>query len=679
MEPFRDTFWAIPHWAEYTQYALGGLTMLILVWGTWRHIARWRRGRPEADNTPWRDRVTALVRDGLFQGRLSDDRFALATHLMVFSGMFVLACGTAIATVDWDVAHLFFDFQFLRGSPYLLFELVLDLFGVVLIVGLGMALWRRYVSRPDRLKSETSPKAAFDSLYLLAILMVIAVSGFVAEALRIASGEHVATGWAPVGYAGSVLFSGMSKEWIRAAYLVVWWTHAGAAFVFLASIPFSKAFHLFSSPLNIALRNRQPVGKLRVTDDTGVGRMGDFTWRQMLQMDACTACGRCEESCPGHEAGMALSPKVTVQTLAGELAATRPNGSPQFGQTLHGDVVASESLWACCTCRACEERCPVGVEQPRMLIDLRRRLVYEGQVDEGLQDALMNLTRYGNSFGQSARKRAAWTKELDFTIADARKEAVEYLWFVGDYASYDPRARDVTLKTAQVLHEAGVNIGILFDKEQNAGNDVRRVGEEGLFEQLRDKNVKLLEKARFEKVFTTDPHTYNTLKNEYSDGETDTLATEAVFHVSELFDDLIREGKLDVGEPLRIAATYHDPCYLGRYNGVYDAPRRVLAALGVRLLETRRNRDKSFCCGAGGGRLWMKDAAGESERPAEIRIREILELSYVDYLVVACPKDLAMFQDAVKTLGAEDRLRVVDLGELVWQATCANQKVEALS
>lgn len=679
MEPFRDTFWGVPHWAELTQYILGGLTMVILVGGTWRHVARWRRGRPEPDATPWRQRLSALVREGLFQGRLADDRFALVTHLMIFSGMVVLACGTALATVDWDVTHLFFDFQFLRGTPYLLLELVLDVFGVVLIAGLGMAIWRRYMNRPERLQSEASPWAAFDSLYLLTTLMVIAVSGFLAEGMRIASGEHIETGWAPVGYAASLLFSWMSSEAIHAAYLVVWWAHAGAAFVFLASIPFSKAFHLFSSPLNIALRSRQPVGRLRVTDETGAGRIGDFTWRQLLQMDACTACGRCEESCPAHASGMALSPRTTVQTLARELGAARPNGAPEFGRPLHGDAVDPAGLWECCTCRACEERCPVGVEQPRMLIDLRRRLVYEGQVDEGLQDALMNLTRYGNSFGISARKRAAWTKQLGFAIPDARKEPVEYLWFVGDYASYDPRAKEVTAKTAQILHGAGVNFGIFFDKEQNAGNDVRRVGEEGLFDQLRGKNAKLFAEAHFERVFTTDPHSYNTLKNEYTNGESPLLSADAVLHSSELFDKLIGERKLRLGEPLRIAATYHDPCYLGRYNGVYDPPRRVLEALGVRLIEIGRNRSDSFCCGAGGGRLWMKDASGESERPAEIRIREILELAYIDYLVVACPKDLAMFQDAVKTLGADERLRVVDLGELVWQATCANKTVEALS
>jgi Fe-S oxidoreductase/nitrate reductase gamma subunit len=678
MEPFRDTFWAIPHWAELTVYVLGGLTSLILLVGIVRRVARWRRGRPEPDSTPWATRVTALVRDGLFQGRLADDRFALATHLMIFSGMVVLACGTAVATVDWDVAHLFFDFQFLRGTPYLLFELVLDVFGVVLIAGLGMALWRRYVTRPDRLKTEPSAGTALDSLYLLTILMVIAVSGFAAEALRIAAGEHTGTGWAPFGYAASVLFVGMSSEAIQGAYLAIWWAHAVAAFVFLVSIPFTKAFHLISSPLNIALRSRSPVGRLRVADESGAGRIGDFTWRQLLQMDSCTACGRCEESCPGHTSGMPLSPKSAVCTLGRELAAARPNG--EFGRPLHGDVIGPEALWACCTCRACEAKCPVAIEQPRLLIDMRRRLVYDGQVDEGLQDALMNLTRYGNSFGQSARKRAAWAKGLDVTVPDARKEPVEYLWFVGDYASYDPRANDVTVKTAQVLQDAGVSFGLLFDKEQNAGNDVRRVGEEGLFDQLREKNLTMLGKAQYQRVLTNDPHTYNTLKNEYADGNAEEgLAPDKVVHCCELFDSLIREQRLQVREPLGIVASYHDPCYLGRYNGVYEPPRRVLEALGVRVVELPRSRRDSFCCGAGGGRIWMKDAPGEAERPAELRIREVLELEEVDHLVVACPKDLAMFQDAVKTLGAEDRLRVVDLGELVWQATCAANTVEVVS
>jgi len=353
----------------------------------------------------------------------------------------------------------------------------------------------------------------------------------------------------------------------------------------------------------------------------------------------------------------------------------RANGN---GASLHGEVVAADELWACCTCRACEEVCPVMVEQPRLLIDLRRHLVDQGEIDEGLQDALMALQRYGNSFGQSARKRSAWTKELPASIKNAQKEPVEYLWFVGDYASYDQRAQQPTRAVAGVLDRLGLDVGTLEGKEQNAGNDVRRVGEEGLFDMLREKNSEQLAKADFQKVLTTDPHTYNTLKNEYRVPGSP-LEGKPVVHYTELFDECLREQRLRVEQPLEWTVTYHDPCYLGRYNGVYDAPRRVLRALGVKLVEMPRHRENSFCCAAGGGRIWMKDAPGTHERPAEQRIREALELPGVTHFVVACPKDLVMFQDAVKTVGAEDRLTVIDLGELVFQAIGGGVTAEANS
>jgi len=364
-----------------------------------------------------------------------------------------------------------------------------------------------------------------------------------------------------------------------------------------------------------------------------------------------------------------------VQAIDGQLLRTPLRGNGET-PSLHGTAVKPEELWACCTCRACEEVCPVLVEQPRLIVDLRRHLVDQGQVDEGLQDALMNFQRYGNSFGQSARKRPEWAKPLDFKLKDARKEEVDYLWFVGDYASYDPRAQEVTRTIAKVLHRAGVDMGLLLEKEQNAGNDVRRIGEEGLFALLREKNLKELAAANFRKLLTTDPHTYNTLKNEYQGKgrpeEQDAgaaLAGKQVLHYTELLDELLRQGALRPARPLGRTVTYHDPCYLGRYNGVYEPPRRVLRALGAELIEMPRHGPNSFCCGAGGGRIWMKDTPGIDERPAENRIKEALAIPRVECLVVACPKDLVMFQDAVKTVGQESRLRVVDLGELVFEAT----------
>jgi Fe-S oxidoreductase len=310
------------------------------------------------------------------------------------------------------------------------------------------------------------------------------------------------------------------------------------------------------------------------------------------------------------------------------------------------------------------ERCAVWNEQVPLIVQLRRHLVSEGQVEKNVQDMLANLTRYGNSFGKSDRMRAKWTQPLGWRVKDARKEPVEYLWYVGDYASYDPRLEEITRATAGIFQAAGLDFGILYEGERNAGNDARRVGEEGLFEMLREKNVQVLEKAQFKTVVTTDPHTYNTLKNEYpwsGDGV-------IVLHYSEVLDRLLAEGKLTLKKRLSGRVTYHDPCYLGRYNDVYDPARRVLARLGLELVEMPRNRNRSFCCGAGGGRIWMEDVPGIKERPAEGRVREAAALAGVATLVVSCPKDISMFRDAVKTTGNEAKLAVKDLAELVWEA-----------
>jgi Fe-S oxidoreductase len=248
-------------------------------------------------------------------------------------------------------------------------------------------------------------------------------------------------------------------------------------------------------------------------------------------------------------------------------------------------------------------------------------------------------------------------------LKDIRKESADYLWFVGDYASFDPRIQPITRATAQLFQQAGVDFGILYEAEQNSGNDVRRVGEEGLFEALQQKNLAAIQKATFKQIVTTDPHTYQAFKHEYPW----TNGNGHVVHYTELLDSLIQTGRLEITQRLDMEVTYHDPCYLGRYNNIYDAPRRVLAALGVRVVEMPRNRDNALCCGAGGGRIWMEDAPGIKERPAESRVREAAALN-VKILVVACPKDLVMFQDAVKTTGLEGKLEIKDLAQLVEQA-----------
>jgi Fe-S oxidoreductase len=437
-------------------------------------------------------------------------------------------------------------------------------------------------------------------------------------------------------------------------------------------------------------------------DDRHVGLrdLADLTWKQLLDVDACTKCGRCHTACPAVAAGAPLSPRDLILDLRQQSDAAwsilapgherrsdraygQANGnghdgamplegvSPTWGDPLAptpigdggriaGGLISAETLWSCTTCLACVEACPVGIEHVPLIVGMRRSLVDDGQVEAGLQTAFASLAKQGNSFGQSGRGRAKWAEGLVPPIRDARRGDVDWLWFVGDFASYDARVQQATRLVARVFEAAGVDFGILHESERSAGNDVRRAGEEGLFEMLVEHNVGALSKARFRRIVTTDPHTLNTLRHEYPEFGGDY----EVWHYSELLAALFRDGHLRATRPIGRRVTYHDPCYLARYSEVTIAPREVLAAIGAELVEMPRNRANTFCCGAGGGRIWMDDS-GLAERPSEQRIKEAVALDRVTDFVTACPKDLTMYTAAASATGNADRLAVGDLIELV--------------
>jgi Fe-S oxidoreductase len=328
-------------------------------------------------------------------------------------------------------------------------------------------------------------------------------------------------------------------------------------------------------------------------------------------------------------------------------------------QLLTGGAINRGEIWACLACGACSQECPVLNDPLRMILDFRRALVWEGDLDTRLGVTLNSARLHGNTAGRARTQRADWTQGLPFSIRDARIHPVEYLWFVGDNAAFDPDLAPITRLTAELFNAAGLDFGILFDGEDSDGNDIRRVGEEGLFSLLVKRNLQALSQCNFQAVVTTDPHAYNTLKNEYPP---EALNGKPLLHYSELLELLLSRGKLSVKKPLSSRVTYHDPCYLGRLNAVYESPRRVLQALGCTVVEMESNRARSLCCGAGGGRIWMEE--GEmKQRPSDRRIEQALTLDQVDTLVVACPKDWLMYSDAGK-----DRIAVKDLAELVAQA-----------
>ncbi|MBI5646765.1 MAG: 4Fe-4S dicluster domain-containing protein [Ignavibacteriae bacterium] len=608
-------------------------------------------------------RLALVVRDVFLQPRFRDHSSPVHTivwpvHLVIFWGFVVYAVSFA-----WSLLRGLLPDSGLPWPEQIgPIALLIDVFGALVLAALVISAVRRYVLRPEGVKRTVD---AAIILTLIALVMITALAGGSAAVAY----EGHASAWRPVSSAlAAVVFAdGRSAEIVATVF---WWLHTAIVLGFFSYLPYSKHFHLLVSPFNVYFSDLSPKGSLPGDGDLSANErldLRDFTWRELLSSLSCAECGRCDRACPSHNSGEGLSPQDVVHafkehmlTTGSVLARSRNGGSPAV---LSDEILAPEQVWACATCYSCMEHCPVRNEHIPLLIRARRHEVSRGRVDTHLQDTLVAMTRYGNSFGQSERARAKWSVGLPFKIPDARKQAVQTLWFVGDTASYDVRAHGSTRAMAQILHAAGVEFGILYEAERCAGNDARRVGEEGLFQMLAEKNLAVLAKCTFDEIITTDPHTYNTLRNEYPA----LGGSFRVRHHSEVLAEILATGVLNT-TPLGLRATYHDACYLGRYNGIYDAPRRTLEALGVRLTEMPRAGRDGYCCGAGGGRLWMEDRPGALERPAESRVREAAALPQVDTLVAACPKDLVMFLDAVKTANIEGRLTIRELAELVWQS-----------
>jgi Fe-S oxidoreductase len=685
-DPALSRYLGVPGWLAL--WALALVAFALFARRVVRIVGVLRRARAEIrwDRAP--RRLAVALANVLGQPRLVEERAIGVAHLAIFWAFVFFA-----ASFFWNLVRGLMPWLRVPYADEVAWiALPMEVLGALALVALAVAAARRYVWTPPGLERTR------DASIVLGLITLVLVTFLGAEGARAVAGGGGGAGL-PVGrVVGQALAGlGLTAGGAAALYLALWWAHMATVLGFLAYLPYSKHGHLIFSPFGVFFtsltRGAMPA------ESEGAARLEDFTWRELFNGLTCAECGRCERACPAHAAGYALSPRELVHKVkllvteavaapraavaagnghgsgapagsnaATEGAASGGNGNGAGKPRFVGDVVSPAEIWACTTCLACMTRCPVFNEHIPLIVEMRRHLVAQSEVEQRLQDVLVNLGRYGNSFGKSARARAAWTTGLAAPIKDARKEPVEYLWIVGDYASYDPRVQSVTRAAATVFQRAGLDFGILYDGEQNAGNDVRRVGEEGLFGVLREKNVKALAKARFRTVVTTDPHTYHAVKNEYAGGDgagEHPLAGVEVLHVTELLDRLVREGRLAFETPLDTTVTYHDPCYLGRYNGVYEAPRRVLAALGATVAEMPRNRDAALCCGAGGGRIWMEDVPGIKERPAEARVKEAAGVRGARTLVVSCPKDLVMFQDAVKTTQLEGSLVVQDLVQLV--------------
>ncbi len=697
----RPVFWDFTTPLKVLWYVLAVVSVIVFMYGVWRPIGRYRRGNGGPwPPVPWREFPRRLATGAglLFSHRTIERRDHAAGwgHGAIFYGFLVLFAGTVILGFDTDFLMPVFGVSYFHGNFYLIYKEVLNVFGTALIIGLLVMMIRRALVRPAKLNYARPDRAPGDPQYdrrvyeigdwvFVTTLLVIALTGFLLEGVRIAMSDPGYGGTQFGGWIVAQALTGVSQSTLGGLRHGIWWFHGLVAITFVASIPYTKAAHMLSSFISLSLRDPlagkrlRPIPPERAAEPAGYGALADFSPLHLLQLDACTKCGRCHEACPANATDRPLSPRDVILELRedalhpsgssgiggllGQLVVGKADGEGFAASVIGQDGVRAETVWSCMQCNACVEICPVGIEQAPIINQLRRRLVEEGDLDPNLQATLEVIHRSGNSFGENKRKRGRWTQELDFDVPDARKQPVDVLWFVGDYASFDPRSQRVTRSLARLFHAAEVDFGILYDGERNSGNDVRRVGEEGLFESLAEQNIATISDCEFQRIVTTDPHSLNTLRNEYPD----LGATWTVIHHTTLLLELIEAGRLDVGRRLSYRVTYHDPCHLGRFQGEYDAPRRILQELGCTLVEMPRNRDNSFCCGAGGGRIWIPDQPGQ-ERPSENRIREAVSLPDIGLFVVSCPKDVTMYEDAIKTSGNSDKIELRELTELIEEA-----------
>ena len=630
----------------------------------------WERGTWEDRSRLLKSRIHRL-REGLSMKTLLRDPGAGIPHAALYYGFLVLFLGTVTVELDHLAPS---NLKFLEGGFYQGFSFVLDLFAIVYLVGLAWLAFRRYGTRPWRLRSKTKPEDA----WILLTLAAIGITGIAVEAARIAEvGRPAFEQWSFLGYAASYLVPGAASG----THQILWVVHVASFVAFLVVLPTTKLRHMFTSPANMYLSPKErPVGAMREmpnlmeVDDietVGASTVSEFTWKQLLDTDACTVCGRCTSVCPAHATGKPLDPREIVLKL-GEVAAVTaatkqsPTVSMDAEITISSDSVferiTSEELWACTSCRACDDICPVNIEILDKILDMRRYLsLMESDFPSDLGRAYISMENSSNVYGMDQNTRGDWANELDFEVKVLGEPGVtaEYLYWVGCAGSFDDRNRKVTMATARLLHEAEVDFAILGAAELCTGDPARRTGNEYVFQGLALQNIETLNDLGVTKVISQCPHCFNTLQNEYPQFGGDY----EVIHHSELLMQLINEGRL-TPQSNGQSVTFHDPCYLGRHNDVFVAPRDVIDSVGTRM-EMPRNGTKSFCCGAGGGKMWFEEQSGK-----KINIERTEEAVGCgpDVIATGCPFCYIMMDDGVKEVGADEQVIVKDIAVLLDEA-----------
>jgi Fe-S oxidoreductase/nitrate reductase gamma subunit len=649
-------------------YLASAIAAAFLAFSIYRRYKLWRMGKPDDRSKNIGERIRVFIRtsivDVLAHRRFLRDPYAGVMHLVIFWGFVILLLASAIdAVTHYTNRHVV-------GAPYLWLSLITDIGGILVLIGIIMAAYRRYILKPERLPT------VLDDGIGMALLAAILITGYMVEGLRQVVTELTLhpdwAVWSPGGFVFAKAFAAMdmSQDSLLFWHQFLWWFHAVltfGAFIYIALV-FSKLQHVFVSPVNIFFRSLGPVGvpapidieTMDESDTLGVREIKDFTWKQLLDLDSCTNCGRCEDACPAWATDKPLSPRKFVQDLKVHMleAADQSDNGP----TLVGEAPNEDEIWACTTCAACQEVCPVYVEHIVKIIDLRRNLVLEqNKMPETAQLMLRNMQSRGHPWAgiQSLRLRGDWTNDLELKIL-APGDTAHTLFWVGCTGALVERNVAATLSMARVLKAAGVDFAVLGEAEACCGDPARRAGYEFQFQILAEENIELLKSYNIQEIITSCPHCYHSLKHEYPGFGGDFR----VVHYTQFIADLIGQGKLKLTNGLNTKLTYQDPCYLGRYNGVYQEPRQILEAVpGATLKEMDRSRNTGFCCGGGGGHMWIEEQPGTT-KINQMRFEDVLKTG-AETVVTACPYCLQMFEESIEHKEMKDSVQAKDLVEVV--------------
>jgi Fe-S oxidoreductase/nitrate reductase gamma subunit len=619
----------------------------------------WQQAIRGVLNRAW-PRVRDFFWHTVIQFRTLKIPYPAVMHKLIYIGVTIQVIGTIILLLNM---LLFFPWTitFPRGQADLIYELVMDIAGVMILIGVTMAFFRRLVLRPKTLENR------WDDYYALIMLTLIPLLGFMMEGTRLLATNSPYAAWSPVGNLVAHLMAalGMTSQGATLLHDNLWWVHAGFALILVASLPFTKMRHLVYIPLNILSRPLRKTGAIEKIEniDTaevlGVGKISEFTSQQLLSFDACVNCGRCEEACPSSISGMTYSPRTLIQTLRKTMVNSLETSDGKSSQELFAQAFSETYPWQCTTCGACILRCPAFVNPVDEIIDMRRyQALTTGKLPKSVADTLRNIERQGNPWGIPSQNRLNWSEGLNLREL-APGDETDVLYFAGCAAAYDDRNKKAARSFVHLLQKANINFGVMGLDETCCGETARRMGNEYLFQVFAQQNLEAMGKIKFKSIVTTCPHCFNTLKNEYPQFG----STYLVQHYTEFLSELsLTKGISANGNGLKGRLTYHDSCYLGRYNQIYQAPRQLLKDAKLTPIEMPRKGENSFCCGGGGGQTFM-----ETDPNTRINHRRLAEAMKVkaDIVATACPYCMLMFDDAIRSKGVGEQIQVMDISEIL--------------